>query len=109
MDIAKASERTAVWIFSVQSQILDHTSFRNGAKAVSSWAVLFFGEIRMCRFLIADLTCGNQGAYWEAGYAEGLGKPVIYTCNKSYFDKEGTHFDTNHHQTVLWDPARLEQ
>ena len=62
-------------------------------------------DIRMSRFLIADLTCGNQGAYWEAGYAEGLGKPVIYTCNKHYFESQGTHFDTNHHQTVLWDPA----
>ena len=62
-------------------------------------------EIRMCRFLIADLTCGNSGAYWEAGYAEGLGKPVIYTCNKHYFDSQGTHFDTNHRQTVVWDPA----
>jgi nucleoside 2-deoxyribosyltransferase len=62
-------------------------------------------EIRMCRFLIADLTDDNRGAYWEAGYAEGLGKPVIYTCNKFYFEKEGTHFDTNHHQTVVWDPG----
>jgi hypothetical protein len=34
-------------------------------------------EIRMCRFLIADLTDENRGAYWEAGYAKGLGKPVI--------------------------------
>lgn len=34
-------------------------------------------EIRACRFLIADLTHANNGAYWEAGYAEGLGKPVI--------------------------------
>src|SRR5688572_22097118 len=33
-------------------------------------------EIRTSRFLIADLTHGNQGAYWEAGYAEGLGKHV---------------------------------
>lgn len=61
-------------------------------------------EIRMCRFLIADLTCENRGAYWEAGFAEGLGKPVIYTCNKFYFESQGTHFDTNHHHTVLWDP-----
>jgi len=61
-------------------------------------------DIRMSRFLIADLTCDNRGAYWEAGYAEGLGKPVIYTCNKHYFDSQGTHFDTNHHQTVVWDP-----
>ncbi|QLH39608.1 MAG: hypothetical protein HWD60_12500 [Defluviicoccus sp.] len=61
-------------------------------------------EIKACRFLIADLTHGNQGAYWEAGYAEGLGKPVIYTCKKSAFNETGTHFDRNHHLTVLWDP-----
>ena len=56
-------------------------------------------------FLIADLTHANPGAYWEAGYAEGLGKPVIYTCKKQIFDTKKTHFDTNHHLTVLWDDA----
>ena len=60
-------------------------------------------EIMTSRFLIADLTDGNQGAYWEAGFGEGQGKPVIYTCSKPYFDKNKTHFDTNHCQTVLWD------
>lgn len=58
--------------------------------------------IKRARFVIADLTHANNGAYWEAGYAEGLGKPVIYTCRKDVFDSQGTHFDTNHHQTVLW-------
>jgi hypothetical protein len=60
-------------------------------------------EIRTSRFLIADLTHENAGAYWEAGFAEGLGKPVIYTCEKTKFDKDKTHFDTNHHLTVIWD------
>lgn len=59
-------------------------------------------EIRTSRFLISDLTHGNPGAYWEAGFAEGLGKPVIYTCEKGKFESEKTHFDTNHHLTVLW-------
>ena len=59
-------------------------------------------EIRTSRFLIADLTHENAGAYWEAGFAEGLGKPVIYTCEKSKFDTAKTHFDTNHHLTVFW-------
>jgi hypothetical protein len=35
---------------------------------------------RTARFVIADLTHANNGAYWEAGFAEGLGRPVIYTC-----------------------------
>jgi hypothetical protein len=65
-------------------------------------------EIRNCRFLIADLSHANLGAYWEAGYAEGIGKPVIYTCEKTVFDGkvakiERPHFDTNHHLTIVWD------
>jgi hypothetical protein len=65
-------------------------------------------EIRAARFLIADLTHENAGAYWEAGYAEGLGRPVIYTCEKKKFEGSKTHFDTNHHLTVLWDSERQE-
>lgn len=60
-------------------------------------------EIQTSRFIIADLTHENAGAYWEAGYAEGLGKPVIYTCEKEKFEEQKTHFDTNHHLTVVWD------
>jgi hypothetical protein len=60
-------------------------------------------EIRRCRFLVADLSDVNAGAYWEAGFAEGLGKPVFYVC------KQGieTHFDTSHRNTVWWDPGNL--
>jgi len=65
-------------------------------------------EILTSRFLIAELTDGNHGAYWEAGFAEGLGKPVIYTCEKSYFQKRGTHFDTNHLHTVMWEAHDLD-
>jgi len=67
-------------------------------------------DIRTARFLIADLTHGSQGAYWEAGFAEGLGKPVIYTCERSVFEdsKTKTHFDVNHHLTVLWEVSKPE-
>ena len=63
-------------------------------------------EIRAARFLIADLTHENAGAYWEAGYAEGLGRPVIYTCERKKFEDSKTHFDPNHHLTVLWDSEK---
>ncbi|HJV26716.1 MAG TPA: hypothetical protein VJ673_13595 [Aromatoleum sp.] len=68
-------------------------------------------EIRQSRFLIADLSHHNNGAYWEAGFAEGLGKPVIYTCRRDVFNDKtkGTHFDTNHHLTIVWEPDRLEE
>ena len=59
-------------------------------------------QIKDSAFLIADLTHDNAGAYWEAGYAEGLGRPVIYICERSKFDEKSSHFDTNHCTTVLW-------
>ena len=64
-------------------------------------------RIRDAKFVIADLTHGNNGAYWEAGYAEGLGKPVIYICEKKKFESnDGTHFDTNHCTTVIWSKSK---
>jgi hypothetical protein len=68
-------------------------------------------EIRRCRFLIADLSDDNAGAYWEAGFAEGLGKPVIYLCRSK---AEGgvpkrTHFDADHRHTVRWDLGSLDE
>jgi nucleoside 2-deoxyribosyltransferase len=61
-------------------------------------------DIRESRFVVADLSDDNLGAYWEAGYAEGLGKPVIYTCERTKFESEKTtHFDTNHSLTIPWD------
>ena len=57
-------------------------------------------QIRRATFVIVDLTHDNHGAYWEAGYAEGLDKPVVYICEKKKFDDHKTHFDTNHCTTV---------
>ena len=54
--------------------------------------------IRDSKFVIADLTHQNNGAYFEEGYAMGLGKPVIQLC------KEGTklHFDIAQKNTIMW-------
>jgi hypothetical protein len=59
-------------------------------------------KIRNSKFIIADLTNSNNEAYWEAGFAEGLGEIVIYTCEKSAWENEKTHFDTNNHQNIIW-------
>jgi hypothetical protein len=59
------------------------------------------------RFVVADLSHGNQGAYWEAGFGEGRGIPVFYTCEESTWTTEKTHFDTNHLVTVMWDLSNL--
>jgi len=66
-------------------------------------------EIQTSRFIIADLTHDNLGAYWESGFAEGLGKPVFYSCSQAHFEEKKTHFDANHSYTVLWEPDRLQR
>ncbi len=65
-------------------------------------------QIRDAAFVLVDLTHENSGAYWEAGYAEGLGKPVLYLCERAKFEEKKTHFDTNHCTTVLWDIAEID-
>ena len=66
-------------------------------------------HIRRAKFVLSDLTHGNNGAYWEAGFAEGVGIPVIYTCERGVFEKESTHFDTNHLTTVMWSIDQVDQ
>jgi hypothetical protein len=59
-------------------------------------------EIRRSRLLICDLSHRNPGAYWEGGFAEGIGIPVIYTCEESKLNAENLHFDTRNCLTVGW-------
>ena len=53
--------------------------------------------IKRSRFVVADFTHGNGGArgsvYYEAGFAQGLGKDVIFTCRKDIIDNNEIHFD----------------
>lgn len=51
--------------------------------------------------MIADFTSNNNGVYFEAGYAEGLGRIVIYTIKKSDFDN--LHFDTKQTNYIIWE------
>lgn len=73
---------------------------------ISSAESLIDNKLRVAinnsRFLICDLTHQNKGAYWEAGYAEGLGRPVIYICEEESFKREKPHFDTNHQEFFKW-------
>ncbi len=60
-------------------------------------------EINRSRFVIADFTQNKHGVYFEAGYALGLGIPVIWTCLREYQEKEGLHFDTRQYNHILWE------
>ena len=62
-------------------------------------------EIRRARFVVADFTHGDDGArggvYYEAGFAHGLGIPVIFTCRSDVF--ANVHFDTRQYNHIVWD------
>ena len=53
-------------------------------------------EIKRSKFLVADFSHGEDGirggVYYEAGFAHGLGIPVIFTCRKE--NEDNLHFDT---------------
>ena len=55
-------------------------------------------HIKDSKFVVVDLTHQNNGAYFEEGYAMGLGKPVIQLC------KQGVklHFDIAQKNTIMW-------
>lgn len=61
-------------------------------------------EIRRSRFLVADMTHGEDGArggvYFEAGFALGLNLPVIFTCRSDKID--ALHFDTRQYYHIVW-------
>ena len=59
--------------------------------------------IRGAQFVIADVTEHKQGVYFEAGFALGLGRPVIWTCRDN--DLANAHFDTRQFNHVVWSDA----
>ena len=62
-------------------------------------------EIRRSRFVVADFTHGDEGArggvYYEAGFAHGIGIPVIFSCRKDKFGE--VHFDTRQYNHIVWE------
>ena len=65
-------------------------------------------EIKQSRFLIADVTGHRHGVYFEAGYAMGLGMPVIWTCREDHL--QDCHFDTRQYNHVVWsNPNELKE
>ena len=55
-------------------------------------------HIRDSKFVVVDLTHQNNGAYFEEGYAMGIGKPVIQLCQKD----TRLHFDIAQKNTIMW-------
>lgn len=55
-------------------------------------------RIQNSKFVVVDLTHQNNGAYFEEGYAMGLGKPVIQLCSEN----TKLHFDLAQKNTIMW-------
>jgi nucleoside 2-deoxyribosyltransferase len=65
-------------------------------------------EIRESRFLVADFTGHRGGVYFEAGYAMGMGLPVIWACKAA--EMNNAHFDTRQYNHIVWnDPGELRE
>jgi len=80
----------------------------DGKEHVNSISDEILSEIRRSRFIVADYTLTNNGVYFEAGFAIGLGVTVIPTCRKDYLKQ--LHFDVRHINTLEWEtPAQLSQ
>lgn len=58
-------------------------------------------EIRQSKFIVCDFTGQRGGVYFEAGFALGLGLPVIWTCRKDEIEK--VHFDTRQYNHIVWE------
>ena len=58
-------------------------------------------EIRRSRFLVADVTGRRPAVYFEAGFAMGLGLPIIFTCRKGHLDE--CSFDTRQYPHIEWE------
>ncbi len=64
-------------------------------------------RIRSSRFLVADMTGHRGGVYFEAGFALGLGLPVIWICRED--ELAGVHFDNRQYNFILWQPDALDE
>jgi hypothetical protein len=73
-------------------------------------------QIRRSKFVVSDFTTGHVntanggtelvprgGVYFEAGFALGLGIPVIWTIRANQIN--GLHFDTRQYPHILWTDA----
>jgi hypothetical protein len=72
--------------------------------------------IKESSFCISDLTYARPSVYYESGFANGLGKDVIYTVRKDHFsprtdDENGNlrvHFDLQMKNIIDWTNKNLE-
>ena len=69
-------------------------------------------QIRQSHFIIADFTSEidkpRGGVYYEAGFAHGLGKEVIWTCREDVINEKAIHFDIQQYNFITWNENNLK-
>jgi nucleoside 2-deoxyribosyltransferase len=60
-------------------------------------------EIKRSKFLIADFSGLRSGVFFEAGFAKGLGREVIFTVREADVEKLKEHFDTRQYNHIVYD------
>lgn len=101
-----AEEVTSLWIEAIEPAIrlagfepLRIDSKQHNGKIDDE----IMASIRGARFVIADFTGNRGGVYYEAGFAHGLGLPVIFMCR----DGDELHFDVRQYNCIFWKPDQL--
>ena len=63
-----------------------------------------FYEIQRSKFVVVGVSVPNYGAYYEAGYAQALGKQVIICCREAEFHEKDKrpHFDIAQKSMIVW-------
>jgi len=60
-------------------------------------------EIKRSKFLIADFSGLRSGVFFEAGFAKGLGREVVFTVREADVDELKEHFDTRQYNHIVYD------
>lgn len=63
-------------------------------------------NIRKSRFVVTDLSKNRGGIYFEAGYALGLGLPVIWTVEHTALGE--VHFDNRQYNFLTWERGKYD-
>ena len=91
--------------------IADNTHSR-GTAVVPAWKVRYCHVMMISEWqnpvnqivkLSSDFTGNRGGVYYEAGFAHGLGLPVIFMCR----DGDELHFDVRQYNCIFWKPDQL--
>ena len=70
-------------------------------------------EIEKAKFVVCDITSSDvekprSSVYFEAGYARGKNKPVIWTCSGEMKEIHFKSFDTSHYKCLFWNENNME-